>query len=75
MITQQRSVRLHAVTQVPSSVDTGSVGSELAGRSIQMALALYLVPALLIVLLVGGVGMLVLMVGRLFTGPVHRPVG
>ena len=40
-----------------------------------MALALYLVPALLIVLVVGGVGMLVLTVGRLLMGPIQRSVG
>jgi hypothetical protein len=37
------------------------------GRLIQIALALYLVPALLVVLLVGGVGLLVLAAARTIT--------
>ena len=49
--------------------------TDLLGRLIQMALALYLVPALLIVLVVSGVGMLVLMMGRLLMGPMRRSVG
>jgi hypothetical protein len=56
-------------------MDTRLAGSAVAGRAIQMALALYLVPALLIVLVVGGVGILVLAVGRLFMGPMPRSVG
>jgi hypothetical protein len=36
-------------------------------------LALYLTPALLVVLLVGGVGMLVLAVARAITSIVHGP--
>jgi len=56
-------------------MDTRSVISDLAGRLIQMALALYLIPALLMVLVVGGMGMVVLTVGRLFTGPIRRSVG
>ena len=40
-----------------------------------MTLALYLIPALWVVLVVGGMGMLVLAIGRLFTGPIHlQPV-
>ena len=74
MITQPRSAHLRAVTRVSKAMDDRSVNSDLAGRLIQMALALYLVPALLIVLVVGGVGMLVLTVGRLFTGPIQRSV-
>jgi hypothetical protein len=75
MITQQRSARLQAVTRVSKAMDNRLDSSDLAGRLIQMALALYLVPALLIVLVVGGVGMLVLTVARLFTGPIQRSVG
>jgi hypothetical protein len=75
MITQQRSARLQAVTRMSKAMDNRSVGSDLAGRLIQMALAIYLVPALLLVLVVGGVGMLVVTVGRLFTGPIQRSAG
>jgi hypothetical protein len=46
-------------------------------RVVQAALALYLIPALLIVLVVGGIGMVVLAVVRLLTwvtrGPSIRP--
>jgi hypothetical protein len=43
------------------------------GRIIPIFLALYLTPALLVVLLVGGVGMLVLAVARAITSIVHGP--
>jgi len=62
-------------TPMSKSRDKDSVGSDLAGRLIQIVLALYLIPALLIVLMVGGMGMLVLTVGRLFTGSIHRAPG
>jgi hypothetical protein len=45
------------------------------GRLIQMTLALYLIPALVIVLVVGSVGILVLTVGRLFLGPIPKSIG
>jgi hypothetical protein len=51
--------------------------TDLAGHLIQIALALYLMPVLLIVLAVGGVGLFVLAVGRLFTGsnaPGRQPI-
>jgi hypothetical protein len=75
MIAQPRSAHLRVVTRVPKVMDTRSVVSDPAGRLIQMALALYLIPALLVVLVVGGMGMLVLTVGRLFTSPIRRSVG
>jgi hypothetical protein len=74
MIAQQRSARLRTVGQVSKSMDTRSDRTDLTGRLIQMALALYLVPVLLIVLVVGGVGMLVLAVGRSVTGLMQRSV-
>jgi hypothetical protein len=43
-----------------------STSTNLASRLVQIALALYLIPALLIVLLVGAVGMLVVGMVRLF---------
>jgi hypothetical protein len=75
MIAQQRSACLRTVSQVSKLMDNRSDWTDLAGRLIQMALALYLLPALLIVLVVGGVGMLVLAVGRSLTGPIRRSVG
>jgi hypothetical protein len=60
---------------MPNDMNFRSVISDLMGRLIQTTLALYLVPALLIVLLVGGIGMLILTARRLLTGPIQRPVG
>ena len=75
MITQSRPVRLQPVTLMSESRDKRSVGSNLTGRLIRVILALYLIPALMIVLTVGGMGMLVLAIGRIFTGPIHRAAG
>ena len=52
---------------VPGGSCAPSTSTNLACRLVQIALALYLIPALLIVLLVGAVGMLVVGMGRLFT--------
>jgi hypothetical protein len=75
MITRSRPVRLQPVTPMSQFRDNRSVGGDLAARLIQMILAVYLIPALMIVLIVGGMGMLVLAIGRLFTGPIHRAAG
>jgi hypothetical protein len=71
MIAEQRSARLRNAARVSAPHESRSVTGDQASRLIQIALALYLVPALLIVLAVGGVGMIVLAVGRLFTVPVR----
>jgi hypothetical protein len=52
-----------------------AVASDLTGRLIQVALALYLLPALLVVLAVGSIGMLVVAASRLFAGLVRGLVG
>ena len=75
MITEQRSARLRPVARLSVSQDRRPVVSDHAGRLIQIALALYLIPALLVVLAVGGAGMMVLVVGRLVIGPVREPLG
>jgi hypothetical protein len=75
MITQQRSARLQSVARLPVSTEKRSVASDWAGQLIRMALALYLIPALLVVLAVGSIGMLVVAVGRLSTGLVRGLVG
>lgn len=75
MITEQRSARLRPIVRLSASPDRRPIASDHAGRLIQIALALYLIPALLVVLAVGSVGMMVLMVGRLVTGPVRKPLG
>jgi hypothetical protein len=54
-------------------VGTGGEGQPGVGRLIPIILALYLTPALLAVLLMGGVGMLVLAIARAITSIVHGP--
>ena len=48
------------------------VASDHAGRLIHAVLALYLLPALLVVLAVGVVGIIMLAFGRLFIVPVRK---
>jgi len=45
------------------------------GRLLQMALAVYLIPALLVVLVASAAGMLILALGRLFANPLPRSAG
>ena len=51
--------------------------SNIAGRSMQILLALYLLPALLVVLIVGALGMAILAIRQLILGldPTRRVVG
>jgi hypothetical protein len=73
MSIQVRSMRVRQGIQPEGGLE-GRTGW---GRLIQMALAIYLVPALLVVLLVGGIGMLVLGAARAITwiarGPAAGP--
>ena len=64
-----RSMRVQRRIQ-PTGVLEGRTGW---GWLIQMALAIYLVPALLVVLLVGGIGMLVLAAARAITWMARGP--
>jgi hypothetical protein len=57
----------------PRGADVGGEGRPRPGRLIPIVLALYLTPALLVVLLVGGIGMLVLAVARAITLIVRGP--
>jgi hypothetical protein len=75
MIIEQGSARLRPIAWLSASQGSRRVASDHAGRLIQIALALYLIPGLLVVLAVGGVGMMVLVVGRLVTGPIREPLG
>jgi hypothetical protein len=75
MMTEQRSARFRPIAPLSASRDRRFGASDHAGRFIQITLALYLIPALLVVLAVGGVGMMVLVIGRLVTGPVREPLG
>lgn len=54
--------------------DRGRVMSDYVGRLLQTVLAIYLLPALVIVLAVGAVGMIILAVSRFWIAPVHRSV-
>jgi hypothetical protein len=63
---QLRSVRSHAVMQSAGPATELPVPYHLFGRLIQITLALYLLPALLAVLMVGGVGILVLKIDRIY---------
>jgi len=69
MITQPRSVPLRRAGRTSGAMD-GPLAVRGLSRFVQVALALYLIPALLIVLVVGGCGMLILAVARILT-----PVG
>jgi hypothetical protein len=68
MITQFECTRSEAVTRVSGTADRRPARVNLGVRLIQVALAVYLVPALLIVLVVGGIGVVILTVARLFSG-------
>ena len=62
----QEGVRKPSASPVLDGSCVPSTSTNLACRLVQIALALYLIPALLIVLLVGAVGMLVVGIVRLF---------
>src|SRR5262245_56455333 len=73
MTAQPRSTRLQARDWILGSMDRRPAGPVWLGRLIQVALGLYLTPALLVVLIVGGIGMLVLAIARLFTVALRGP--
>jgi hypothetical protein len=69
VVTQLRSASSIAILQRAEFSEHQSVVSHLAGRLIQITLALYLLPALLAVLVIGGMGIVILKSSRLLTGP------
>jgi len=71
-ITPSRSARLSPIVQVARSPKELSPGVRLAGRLIQMVLAVYLLPAFLVVLMVGGVGILIHKISQVLTGLIIR---
>ena len=75
MSTQQRSTRFRVRAEMPEAIERRLEGPIWLGRPIQVALTLYLIPALLVVLVVGGIGMLVLAVARLLNAVWHGPAG
>lgn len=78
MIVQQRLPRLKnaaCLRRLHATMDKHTVAIDRTGRLIQIFLALYLIPVLLVVLAVGGLGMLVLGIGQAFTGPARQSLG
>ena len=72
VMTQPQSARPKAIIQLTEPLEEQPVLSHLAGRLIQITLAIYLIPALLAVLVVGGAGILILKCSQLFTAPFVR---
>jgi hypothetical protein len=68
-----RRVRASAGEPPRPTVRGESAGRLGPGRLIPIILALYLTPALLVVLLVGGMGLLILAVARAITRLMHGP--
>ena len=62
-------VRSHSAVPVLDEPRARITASGLGCRLVQMVLALYLIPAFLVVLLVGAVGILTIGLVRLFTPP------
>jgi hypothetical protein len=73
-MTQLHSPRSKATSQLLLSSQEESVLSHLAGRLIQITLAAYLLPALLAVLMVGGVGIFILTYSQLYMGLMRTSV-
>ena len=74
MISAQRLVRSRQIGRHAVMTEKPSHAVHLAGRVIQVALAIYLLPAFLVVLTVGSLGMLVLAGRRLLSGVVRAPL-
>jgi hypothetical protein len=72
--TQIRSVHSNRNSQLTQQLEKESVVSRLTGRVIQITLALYLLPALLAVLAVGGVGISILKFCQLFSRLIQTSV-
>ena len=73
MFTSQRLTFLGNVAQESATEDGGSTVNYYAGRLIQISLTLWLVPALVIVLALGGIGILAIAISRVFTRSVSQP--
>jgi hypothetical protein len=67
-MTQLRPVHSEVIGQIAEPSDQHSAMCHLAGRLIQVTLALYLLPAFLVVLMVGGLGILTLKTCRGLAG-------
>jgi hypothetical protein len=67
MLIQGQSVRARVEMRPQAAVRGGRAGTLRTDRLVGIILAIYLTPALLLVLLVGGIGMLVLAAARAIT--------
>ncbi|HZW32027.1 MAG TPA: hypothetical protein VFF52_15050 [Isosphaeraceae bacterium] len=74
MSTRLRTARLRIPVE-SGAIQDRSRGTTWLCRLIQIALALYLIPALLVVLVVGGIGMVVLAIARLLTTILGKSAG
>jgi hypothetical protein len=75
MTIPQQSGQLSALDQEPRPTNQRPAATAWLDRPIQVAMALYLAPALLVVLVVGGLGLLLLGAARLLTVASRRPAG
>jgi hypothetical protein len=73
MTSQIRSARFRGLGWLSRETNEQTPTAQGLNQLIPVALALYLTPVLLIVLVVGGIGMLVLAVVRTFTALARRP--
>jgi hypothetical protein len=64
MSTQLRALRIRPGIPPRRASAQGTDRVSVRGRILQATLAVYLIPALLVVLLVGGIGLLILAVGQ-----------
>jgi hypothetical protein len=71
MLIRSQSVRARVEMQPRAAVRGGRAGTLRTDRLIGIILAIYLTPALLLLLLVGGIGMLVLAAARAITAVVR----
>lgn len=75
MSIQLRALRVGPRTAPQGASVKGSDGISACGRLLQAVLAVYLLPALLIVLLVGGVGLIILAIGQVIGRIARGPAG
>jgi hypothetical protein len=71
-MTQLRPTPSKTLARMTEASEGQSVVTHLVGRLIQITLALYLLPAFLVVLLVGGVGILIIRASHFLTGAIER---
>jgi hypothetical protein len=73
MFTSQRPTIPGNVAEEPACEDGDSAVNYYVGRLIQIALALWLLPALVVVLAVSGIGIVALAISRMITRSVSQP--